>query len=98
MIPISSKAYIKFEKDALEQLLSQKQVKFDNFITVDYAFYIQGKYHVDVDNLIAGINDILEKSGIIKNDDNIVSGCFKKIGGSAGWSTKITIRELPHGL
>ena len=93
IVPISSKAYLRFEKDALMQLLPYRKYRFNRTIKVEYHFYIQGKYHVDGDNLMAGINDILQKSGIILDDDLIIEGCFKKYGGSAGWSTKISISD-----
>lgn len=91
-IVASSKAYKKFESDALNQLGESKNT-IVNLCTVDYTFYIKGKYHVDLDNLIAGINDILQKAKIIKDDDLISTINARKIGGCGGWSTKISIIE-----
>lgn len=93
VIPISSKAFMQFEHDALMQLLPYRKYKFDKPVTIDYEFFIQGKYHVDVDNLISSLNDIVQKSGILVDDDLIYKGTFIKRGGSSGWSTKIRISD-----
>lgn len=90
----TSTAYKKFERNALFQLMAIKKKLFTKPVSVTYQFYIQGKYHVDFDNLIAGINDILQKANILVDDDLIVKGSFEKIGGCAGWSTKLSIEEV----
>jgi len=36
-----------------------------------YDIYFKGKYTADLDNLIASINDVMEKAGLITNDKEI---------------------------
>lgn len=90
---LSSKAYLAFEESALWQLKAHK-ARFKGKVTIDYEFRMKGKLDTDVDNMIAGINDILEKSGIIDNDKNVVAGSFAKYPGFKDWQTVITIIKL----
>ena len=86
---ISSSAYRKFEKSALAQIPPCKTQKGD--LVATYRFFIKGRYRVDLDNLIAGINDIMEKAGVIENDNNIMEILATKIGGCKDWKTIITL-------
>lgn len=93
---ISSKAWIKFEKEAVEQLKKQygKKKPYDGLVFIDYCFLLKGKTSTDCDNMIASINDLLEKAGIITNDKNVVSGTFRKIGDQPDYSTDISITKI----
>lgn len=107
MLLIPSKQYKTFEKDALQQLVDQgltdlvgkdeyMPVKmFTTPIKVDYIFHMKGKMDSDGDNMEAGINDILQKSGIIQNDSLIREWTGKKIPLCLQWKTEITITTLP---
>ena len=88
-----SKTWTKFVEDAGYQLLAQKHHLVVSFCKIDYTFYIKGKYHVDLDNLIVSINDLLQDVNILKDDDLVMEITAKKIGGCGGWSTKISIEE-----
>ncbi len=91
---IPSTAYGKFEKEALNEIRGQIPLGFKTFeqkVHVDYKFTIKGNYHVDVDNLVSGVNDILQKAGIILDDDLITDGCFSKWAGGAEWKTEIVV-------
>lgn len=90
---ISSKAYLEFEESALWQLKAYKE-RHKGPVDVVYTFEMKGKLDADCDNLIGGINDILEKSGIIDNDKNIVSGSFVKYHGFKDWRTMVRIEEV----
>src|SRR5690606_4562568 len=81
----SSPAWKKFEKSALKQLLTYKQIKFKGSVSIDYYFYYKGRLSVDVDNAMAGINDVLQASGIIENDDFIDKGSFTKNRNAPDW-------------
>jgi Holliday junction resolvase RusA-like endonuclease len=91
-VVISSKAYLKFEQSALEQLKSVKE-HYKGEVDVDYVFTFKGKLYCDVDNAIAGVNDILEKAGVLENDRNIKSGTFLVQTGK-DWETNIEISPL----
>lgn len=91
-VVLPSEAYMKFEESALEQL-KNCSVTFRGKIHVDYIFAFKGKLETDVDNAIAGINDILEKAGVIENDKFIKSGTFQVKGGYQSWKTIIKIKK-----
>lgn len=86
-----SSTWKKWQEDALWQLRKYK-VKHTGPIKVDYTFFVKGKYKVDLDNLIAGINDILQEAGIIDDDKNIVRIEATKEVGWRVWSTLISIK------
>lgn len=90
----SSNAWKKFETYALEQLLEYKRCRFYGSVFISYEFYYKGKLSVDVENAIAGINDVLELSGIIENDKFVEEGSFKLHRGCPDWKSEITIRKL----
>lgn len=91
----SSDAWKAFEEDALKQLLEYKKLgKFDNKIRITYLFYFQGKGWLDVDNAITGINDLLQASGIIRNDRDIKEGHFFITEGCDEWRTELDIEYV----
>ncbi len=90
---IPSKAFRNFEKQALYQLLGIKD-HYDGRCKVNYIFQMKGKLDSDCDNMIGGINDILQKAGIIADDKNITEGLFRKIAGNQNWKTVIEITDI----
>lgn len=90
---IPSKSFRSFEKQALYQLLEVRE-RHTGKVHVDYIFQMKGKIDTDCDNMIGGINDILQKAGIIDNDKNITEGSFKKIPGNKDWITTIEIFDI----
>ena len=91
-VVLSSVAFLKFEKSALEQLKKVKE-HYSGDVDVSYAFTYKGKLWTDCDNAMAGINDILQKSGIIDDDKQIKSGTFIVTTGN-DWKTEILISSL----
>lgn len=89
IIVTTSKAYKRFEAEALQQLLTAR--KHTGLVSVHCDFYVKGKYRVDGDNLYTSITDILQEAKIIQDDVHIMRGSWHKIPGCSGWSTKITI-------
>lgn len=89
----SSKAWKRFEADAVDQLLKY-DARFEGAIRVDYTFYFKGGMWVDLGNAIDGIDDILQLSGIIDNDKNIEAGGFVVNKGCKDWETIIEIQKL----
>ena len=88
----SSKAWKVFEEDALNQLLQYRnQDHFEGKIRIDYVFYYKNKGWLDVDNAMTGINDLLQDSGIIRNDRDIKKGRFDIIEGVEDWKTELEI-------
>ena len=90
---LPSEAYIKFEKSALVQLKKVRE-RHSKDIDIEYIFYYKGKLWTDCDNAIAGLNDILQKSGVIKDDKQIKSGTFRVITGEKEWKSEIEINDL----
>lgn len=93
----SSDAFAAFETVALLSFRSQKPPHFQPLtgdLRADYLFRLKGGLTIDVDNAMASINDILQKAGIIVNDDQITKGGFEKVRGCADWYTEVTLTEL----
>ena len=90
---LPSEAYVKFEKVALQQLQKVKE-RHKNDVDVEYVFYYKGKLWTDCDNAIAGLNDILQKSGVIQDDRQIKSGTFIVKTGEKDWKSEITINDI----
>lgn len=88
---VPSEAFERFKYDAIGQLRKQTIERIKSPVRVHCAFYIQGKIHVDGDNLLTSIFDILQDSGILADDDLVMFGSFEKHPGCGGWSTKIQI-------
>lgn len=93
----SSKPFQKFEKSAIKQLrqqLSQHGIieALNGDLTVEYSFYIKGKYNQDICNAITSINDILEDAEVIYNDSMINRVTATKKRGCKDFYTDIIIR------
>lgn len=91
MIPICSKAFLNFRDDALQQLSVMRIPKNIPPYSVSYRFMLKGRLDADLDNLIAGINDILQEAGIIDDDKNITHISAVKISGCEEWESVISI-------
>jgi Holliday junction resolvase RusA-like endonuclease len=91
---ISSKAFMEYEEFALLQLKSCNK-HFIGHIEVEYIFYLKGKMGGDIDNLIASINDILQKAEIIDDDKNIICLRGSKIANCSEWKTEVVIKSIP---
>lgn len=67
-----SKAYKKYEKDALKQIEDRYGGFHHPLITtpvnIQCVFYMQTKRSVDLPNLLESVDDILVKSGVIEDD------------------------------
>ena len=69
MMNLPSKRYAEWEKDALLQLQSQFKGCAEGKVTIAYTFYVGTLRRKDVDNMIASVNDVLVKAGLIIDDD-----------------------------
>ena len=92
-ISLPPKAYGPFEKSAVQQI-NWTDKPIAGPLKVDYIFHMKGRLDTDVDNMMAGINDILQTAGVIENDKNIIEGRFTKIAGCNDWLTEIQIQEV----
>lgn len=88
-IMIPSKAYNQFRKDALKQIIPNGQIADPYYVR--YEFQMKGKLDTDIDNMIAGINDILQEAGVFKDDKLIKKIEAVKVGGYDDWKTIIEI-------
>lgn len=87
-----SSAYEQFRQDALKQLTLRGKVEPP--YQISYTFYMKGKMDTDLDNMIAGVNDILQEKGIITNDKAIMRYPNSvKIPGQSDWKT---VLEIEH--
>lgn len=88
---LPSKAYERFKEDALWQLKKTHHVFYQDYYKINYKFFMKGKLNTDFDNMIGGINDILQDAGIIVNDGLVEKGSYEKIRGCIGWWTELEI-------
>lgn len=71
-IIIPSKAYKQYEKDAM---LFLRPLGIDYPVNIKCLFYMRTHRRVDLTNLEEAIDDVMVKSGVIKDDNcNIVAG------------------------
>jgi len=89
---ISSKNWMDFEKAQLPRIEALSNLKSP--YKVDYKFYLKGKGNTDIDNMMAGINDLFEKAGVIDNDKNILHVTAEKIIGADEYKAEVTIFEV----
>jgi len=68
MLPIQSKQYLQYEKDCAWFLNPKPTKPIDFPVNICCTFYMQTKRRVDGLNLLAAIDDILVKYGIIVDD------------------------------
>lgn len=95
VINLPSLAYKNWSDGAILEVRSQaKGKKIYGSIELNCIFYLMGKYHVDVDNLVSSVCDVLTDSGVIEDDDLIVKLTAEKVSGCGGWSTKISLKEF----
>lgn len=97
ILSLPSESYEHFAESAGWQLKTVK-TRFTLPVSIAYVFEMKGHLDADVDNLIAGVNDILQRAGIIENDSLIYEGSFAKFHGAEAWRTRLTIRELEEEL
>lgn len=68
MLPIQSKQYLQFEKDCAWFLKPKPTKPIDFPVNICCTFYMKTKRRVDGLNLLAAIDDILVKHGILLDD------------------------------
>jgi Holliday junction resolvase RusA-like endonuclease len=68
MLPIQSKQYLQFEKDCAWFLKPKPTKPIDFPVNICCTFYMKTKRRVDGLNLLAAIDDILVKHGILEDD------------------------------
>lgn len=94
-ITIPSKAYKRFETEALEQILEQGLTgkNITEPIKLTLIFEQKGNYEQDLSNAIASIEDVLEKARVIKNDLQVMMLNATKTNGHSDWRTEIEIEK-----
>lgn len=60
---------------------------------VEYHFQMKGKLDSDIDNMMASINDALQKSNIIGDDKKIIEVHSTKRGGFKDFETEVIIHS-----
>lgn len=92
LVNIPSSAYEKWENHALVQLMGVEKPRISTPVHIEYIFTFKGKMQSDLDNIEAGINDILEKAGIIEDDVLIEGKSVPRVKrGAKDWMTEIII-------
>lgn len=86
---VSSKAFNRFRIDALKQIVRGADIKPPYHL--QYRFEMKGKLDTDLDNMIAGINDILQEAEVLIDDKLILSLSAIKVPACKDWKTEITV-------
>lgn len=92
---IPSKVWLKYERSALDQITNQlidynmpyPQPPYH----VEYTFHMKGKGATDLDNMIAGVNDVLQRSGVLEDDMLVRSISASKIVEAESYMTEIKV-------
>lgn len=95
IVSYPSDAYVNWERVALAQLARCEH--FVGPVAISYHFRFKGRMWVDADNAITGINDILERAGVVENDKLIVAGSFLITQGHPEWETELSIVKFEGG-
>lgn len=96
---VPSKAYEGFANEAAIHLKSQiNKMPFEFPITGDVVvltqLFIKGRTKVDGDNLHTSLLDVLQKAGVIADDEQVVKGVYIKYREQKEWSATIEILEV----
>lgn len=80
---VQSKKYRQYEKMVLAQMVHYTGPRYNCPVRVNARYYLKDNRWPDLNNLMAGTADILEKAGIIENDRQIVSWDGSRIMGKS---------------
>lgn len=94
-ISLPSLAFIRFKGEAVPQLKNQFRGKpFDQFVRVEYHFYLKGNYKQDIDNAESSIADVLMDAGVLTDDWYIAEVHKIRTTQAPEWKTEIKITVL----
>lgn len=95
MMNFPNPSYMKWEKAALLQIRG-RDTPLEN-ITIDYVFFCGDMRKRDLDNMIASVNDMLVKKGVIAGDhwQTLQLGSAKGILDRNNPRVKIAINKTP---
>lgn len=94
---VSNESYKDFENMATEYIIYTILPKLKSLpkppYKCSYDIYFKGAYTADLDNLIASINDVMEKAGLVTNDKHITEylSPTRFTNSSPKWSAKVVL-------
>ncbi len=92
-VSLPSEAYIKFESNALSQLLPMGLKTMTEPLGIIAHFKTKGKYRQDLDNALSSIFDVLTKAKVIQDDDLIKEAHVTTECGYDEFSTEIVLTD-----
>lgn len=92
LITIPSLAWAKFER-FVKQEYPKRESPIEEPYEIEYKLYLKGKGFQDFDNIIAGINDLLQKLNYITDDRHIHRATVTKIIGADEYLSKVSIKN-----
>lgn len=92
-IVLPSERYLAWEKEAMLHVARQMTVSGINHpVFVDYKFYLKNfQGEPDASNLVEGIQDVLQKAGVLVNDKLVRKFTAEKIFGEGDARTELEI-------
>lgn len=93
-VSLPSVGFERFRVQALDQLEKQGCLPIKSPYEVHYLFSIKGKSRIDIDNMIASINDILQDCKVIDDDTNVLKVNAEKMLEAKDFSCQIRVTTL----
>lgn len=69
IVNVPSKRHTEWEQSALVQLKTSVKGQAEGKVTIAYQFFVKDNRRRDLDNMIASVNDVLVKAGLLEDDD-----------------------------
>ena len=89
---LPSRAFETYRKAALKEIGIVPSV-FPPY-EVRYVFEMRGLGATDIDNMIAGVNDIIQEAGVIQDDKHIHKIEAEKIIGADEYRTEVWVKHI----
>ena len=93
---IPSKAYLAYCEKCLWQIKARDRVRICEPVEICYSYYLKRRGKVDLDNLVAATNDILQAGDVLADDDWIRRIVAEKATGHSDPRVEIEISILPR--
>lgn len=93
---IPSKAYLAYCEKCLWQIKARDRMRISEPVEISYSYFLKRRGKVDLDNLVAATNDILQAGDVLADDDWIMRIIAEKATGQPDPRVEIEIRVLPR--
>jgi len=92
---VPSIAWNRYEKEVL-RTMPKPDKPIPGPYEIHYAINLKGKGFQDIDNIVAGINDLLQKLNYLEDDRYIYKMTADKIVGAKEYEALVEIHHIPN--